>query len=224
MKDLSLEITLEDGRKQVFPLSYRATEHYRGAFFSHESQVLCMSGIEDIRLDQFTNHKNTWELVDYFYVEGLATKGELDHPENEEYGISALFSWQILLNGKPASHAEVEEDLNGCKTQTINSAKLTWMIFPCESFSDCVETYCADGDGIVSIHKRLSGVYYATCEFSEDIQGIYATLEEALAKGEALLLEYYPEVYEEAMHWNDEPTTEEQRLAFNATAGYGHLD
>lgn len=93
--------------------------------------------------------------------------------------------------------------------QTINSAKLTWKILPCASFSDCVETYCTDGDGLVSIHKRLSGVYYATCEFSEAPQGIFASLEEALAKGEALLLEFYPEVYENAMHWNDEPTTDE---------------
>jgi hypothetical protein len=109
------------------------------------------------------------------------------------------------------------------KIQTINSAKLTWTIHPSQ-YSDVSEVYCADGDGLVSVNKRLSGVYYVTCEFSEDIQGIYSSLEEALAKGAALLLEFYPEVYEEAMHWNDEPTTEEQRLAINATAGYGHLD
>ena len=61
---------------------------------------------------------------------------------------------------------------------------------------------------VVSINKRLSGVYcvtcyYVTCDFSEAIQGIYATLEEALAKGEALLQEYYPEIYEEAMFWDE---------------------
>jgi hypothetical protein len=111
--------------------------------------------------------------------------------------------------------------------KTINSSKLTWTVIPSQ-YSDVSEVYCADGDGLVSVNKRLSGVYYVTCDFSgdfsEDLQGIYASLEEALAKGEELLLEYYPEVYEEAMHWNDEPTTEEQRLAFNAIAGYGHLD
>jgi hypothetical protein len=89
------------------------------------------------------------------------------------------------------------------KIQTINSAKLTWLVHPSQ-YSDVSEVYCADGDGLVSVNKRLSGVYYVTCEFSEDIQGIYATLEEALAKGEALLLEYYPEVYEEAMFWDKE--------------------
>jgi hypothetical protein len=89
------------------------------------------------------------------------------------------------------------------KIQTINSAKLTWLVHPSQ-YSDVSEVYCADGDGLVSVNKRLSGVYYVTCEFSEDIQGIYATLEEALAKGEALLLEFYPEVYEEAMFWDKE--------------------
>jgi hypothetical protein len=113
------------------------------------------------------------------------------------------------------------------KLQTINSSKLTWTVHPSQ-YSDVSEVYCADGDGLVSVNKRLSGVYYVTCDFSgdfsEDLQGIYASLEEALAKGEALLLEYYPEVYEEAMHWNDEPTTDETRLAINALHGYGHLD
>jgi len=84
------------------------------------------------------------------------------------------------------------------KLQTINSAKLTWFVHPSQ-YSDVSEVYCADGDGLVSINKRLSGVYYVTCDFFEDLQGIYETVEEALAKGEALLLEYYPEVYEEAM-------------------------
>jgi hypothetical protein len=89
------------------------------------------------------------------------------------------------------------------KMQTINSAKLTWFVHPSQ-YSDVSEVYCADGDGLVSVNKRLSGVYYVTCDFSgdfsRDLQGIYASLEEALAKGEELLLEYYPEVYEEAMH------------------------
>lgn len=94
------------------------------------------------------------------------------------------------------------------KLQTINSSRLTWTIHPSE-YSDVSEIYCADGDGLVSVNKRLSGVYcvtcyYVTCDFSEAIQGIYASLEEALAKGEALLLEHYPEVYEEAMTWYKE--------------------
>ena len=91
------------------------------------------------------------------------------------------------------------------KLQTINSSRLTWTIQPSQ-YSDVSEIYCADGDGLVSVNKRLSGVYcvtcyYVTCDFSEAIQGIYATLEEALAKAEELLHEYYPEVYEEAMYW-----------------------
>jgi hypothetical protein len=116
MSELSLEITLEDGRKQVFPLSYRATEHYKGAYFSHESQIPCMSRIGEVWLDEFTGYLYTFALVDYFYTEGLATTGKLDHEENDEYDISALFSWQILLDGKAATYAEVEQDLNGVKS------------------------------------------------------------------------------------------------------------
>ena len=79
------------------------------------------------------------------------------------------------------------------KLQTINSSRLTWTIHPSQH-SDVSEVYCADGDGLVSV----------SCDFFGDLQGIYATLEEALAKGEALLLEYYPEIYEEAMFWDKE--------------------
>lgn len=89
------------------------------------------------------------------------------------------------------------------KLETINSSHLTWTIHPSQ-YSDVSEVYCADGDGLVSVNKRLSGVYYVTCDFFGDLQGIYESLEEALAKGEALLLEYYPEVYEDAMTWDKE--------------------
>lgn len=74
--------------------------------------------------------------------------------------------------------------------------KLTWTTYPSQ-YSDVSEVYCADADKLVSVNKRLSGVYYVTCEFFGDLQGIYATLEEALARGESLLQEYYPEVYAE---------------------------
>jgi hypothetical protein len=74
--------------------------------------------------------------------------------------------------------------------------KLTWTTYPSQ-YSDVSEVYCADTDKLVSVNKRLSGVYYVTCEFFGDLQGIYATLEEALARGESLLQEYYPEVYAE---------------------------
>lgn len=96
------------------------------------------------------------------------------------------------------------------KLQTINSAKLTWTVHPSQ-YSDVSEIYCADGDGLVSVYKRLSGVYDVTCDlfgdlqgiYERDLQGIYESQEEALAKGEALLLEHYPEIYEEAMHWEE---------------------
>lgn len=111
------------------------------------------------------------------------------------------------------------------KLQTINSSKITWTIYQGSSYSDFVESYCADGDGLIAIHKRLSGDYAVFAEMtSDEPEGVFASLEEALAKGEELLLEHYPEIYEDAKHWNDEPTTDEQRLEINAVMGYKHLD
>jgi len=111
MSNLSLEITLEDGKKAIFPMSFRATEYYEGSEL-HESQIPCMSRYQEIRLDEFTGYEYSWALVEYHYAEGLTTQGELDHEENDEYGVSFMYSWQMLLDGKPATYAEVDQSLN----------------------------------------------------------------------------------------------------------------
>ena len=113
MNELSLEVTLQNGSKKVSPLSYRAIEHFEGGFFSHESQIPCMSRVTEAWLDEFTGFDYSWELAYYHYVEGCTTTGELDSVDSETYGGKYEFKWQILLNDKPASYAEVEQYLNG---------------------------------------------------------------------------------------------------------------
>lgn len=103
---------------------------------------------------------------------------------------------------------------------TINSSKITWTIYQGSSYDDFIESYCADGDGLITIYKRLSGVYAIFDDMCSDKPaGIFETLEEALAKGEELLLKYYPEVFEECRHWEEEGETqeeEEERQALRA--------
>jgi len=89
-------------------------------------------------------------------------------------------------------------------TQTINSANIAWTIYRGSSYDDFVESYCADGDGLVAIHKRLSGVYAIFTDMCSDRpSGIFERLEDALAKGEELLHKHYPEVYEDCKHYEN---------------------
>ena len=111
MKDLSLEITLETGEKAIFPLSYRAAEYFQGNEL-HESQIPCMRMFQESRLDDFTGSEYSWAVIEYHYIEGLTTTGEQELTNSEEQ-TELFFSWKILLDDKPASHAEVEQFLNG---------------------------------------------------------------------------------------------------------------
>jgi hypothetical protein len=113
MSKLSLEVTLRDGAVKVFPLSVVESD-YAMAGSWHYAKMPHMSRINDAHFEAFTGYKGcgAWELVQYHYIEGLTTTGELDCEDDDEYGINAHYSWQILLNDKPATYEEVEQALN----------------------------------------------------------------------------------------------------------------
>ena len=81
------------------------------------------------------------------------------------------------------------------KLKTINSSKITWVVHPAESFHDFTESYCADGDGLVSIQKTKTGTYDTVCDY--EYFESFNKLSDALESGERLLARYYPEVYEQ---------------------------
>jgi hypothetical protein len=45
-----------------------------------------------------------------------------------------------------------------------------------------------------------------------------------LENAQSYLAATYHQIYEDAMHWNDEPTTDELRAEMNIAHGYGHLN
>lgn len=113
MNNLSLQVTLRDGAVKVFPLSSVASD-YAMAGSWHDFYIPHMSRINDAHFEAFTNYEGcgAWELVQYHYIEGRTTTGEIDYADAEEYGSDVRFSWQILLNDKPATYEEVEQALN----------------------------------------------------------------------------------------------------------------
>jgi hypothetical protein len=93
------------------------------------------------------------------------------------------------------------------KFKTIDSSKITWTIYPGDEGCS-IRTFCADGDGMVTIEEHADNVYslydqndrLQTWHNVETPEQIAAVLE----VGQAYLEANCPEVYEGAMHWNDD--------------------
>jgi hypothetical protein len=93
------------------------------------------------------------------------------------------------------------------RLKTFDSSKITWTIYPGDLGCN-VRSFCADGDGMVVVEEYADNVY-ALCDQNDRVQvwrdvetpeQLAAVLEVAQAHLEA----NYPEVYESAMHWNDD--------------------
>ena len=90
-----------------------------------------------------------------------------------------------------------------------------------------VRSFCADGDGILQVVEYANNVYCLEdqCErvkYWHDIDTA-EKLKEVLENAQNYLAATYHAIYDDAKHWEDEPTTDEKRLEINATMGYKHL-
>ena len=110
MSNLSLEVTLRGGDKKVFPLSFRASEYHQAGSW-HEFLIPCTDHLGEVHLEMFTGDYAAWETVSYHYLEGLASSGDVEAQDFEE-DKGYQYAWQMLLDGKPATYAEVDQSLN----------------------------------------------------------------------------------------------------------------
>ena len=110
MSNLSLEVTLRGGDKKVFPLSFRASEYHQADSW-HEFLIPCADHLGEIHLEMFTGDYAAWETISYHYLEGLTTTGDVEAEDFEE-DKGYKYAWQMLLDGKPATYAEVDQSLN----------------------------------------------------------------------------------------------------------------
>jgi hypothetical protein len=86
--------------------------------------------------------------------------------------------------------------------KTIDSSKITWTIYPADSWEDFTESYCADGDGLVTIKAKKCGCFVLSDEL--EFLKAFDTLAEALEGGQLWLANDYNEVYQEVLHHNGE--------------------
>jgi hypothetical protein len=84
------------------------------------------------------------------------------------------------------------------KLKTINSSKITWTIYPADSWEDFTESYCADGDGIVTIKAKKCGCFVLSDEL--EFLASFKTLSEALEGGQMWLANDYNEVFQAVRH------------------------
>lgn len=88
--------------------------------------------------------------------------------------------------------------------KTIDSSKITWYIMQGDTHNDWLTTYCADGDGILQVV-----VYADRVELLDqlDVCETWATdadISTILETAQNYLAATYHEIYEDAMHWNDD--------------------
>ena len=107
MNKLTLEITLSNGDRKVFPLSLTSQTINKGG---KEVSIVTpwLIGFEDtyLAIDTFTKLRGTFEIVNYCFVEGCITQETID-----AYDDTVLASYRILLNGDPVTYAQIQ-DLN----------------------------------------------------------------------------------------------------------------
>ena len=134
MSNLSLQITLKgSGEQKTFPLHSQASEYFQGRNW-HEFVILGIDNIDNIHLEQFTNTDcgMLWEIISGNYVEGQTTSDDINWAEEDDVAGCQLI-WQILIDGKPASYAEVDQSLNCDFWLKIKSSRQTegdWTSIP----------------------------------------------------------------------------------------------
>ena len=110
MNTLTLEVTLRGGEKKVFPLSSKASDFQQAGSW-HEYLIPHMSRLDEVHLEIFTGDFCAWETVLYHFLEGLTSTGDVEADDDEE-DKGYKYAWQMLLDGKPATYAEVDHSLN----------------------------------------------------------------------------------------------------------------
>jgi hypothetical protein len=136
---LTLEISLRNGDKKVFLLSHRASEYHQAGSW-REYLIPCVSRLDEVGLEMFTGDYAAWETIFYHYAEGVTTKGDVEADDFEE-DKGYKYAWQMLLDGKPATYAEVDQSLN------------------CDFWLHIKSTRQADGDWTsIPLHKTENGL------------------------------------------------------------------
>jgi hypothetical protein len=85
------------------------------------------------------------------------------------------------------------------KLKTIDSSKITWTIYPADEYS--LESYCADGDGLVQIKSNKSGSFDLYDEL--ELLANFTSLSAALEGGQMWLANDYNEVFQSVRHHNE---------------------
>jgi len=126
MNTLTLEVTLTaTGETKVFPLYGQASEYHQADSW-HEFLIPYLDHLADVHLEMFTGTDcgMLWEIIIGNFIEGQTASGEVNWDDEDDVAGCHL-SWQMLLDGKPASYAEVDQSLNCDYWLHIESSRQT---------------------------------------------------------------------------------------------------
>jgi hypothetical protein len=96
--------------------------------------------------------------------------------------------------------------------QTFDSSKIVWSILtPCKH-DKWTSVYCADGDGIVQVMVYDSKIKLVDQGDCVKTWAAKTEISKVLEDAQDYIFKNYPEIYEDAMHWNDSSEEDEQSM------------
>ena len=199
--NIQLEVTLPNGQSTVVDIK-PVFEHVMQGGQKKKIVAPMLDTFETNyrKLSVFTNYRGAFEVIHYHYVEGSFVTGEIEGLDDE-----ILATWKFLVDGKSVDFDQLktalERRIGISETRvipTIKSSSLTWQIFPSNPEIDgsdgLINTYCADGDGIVVVLECADGHFYLVDQ-DTDIGDLGADKMIALEKAQTYLQTTYSDIY-----------------------------
>ena len=107
-------------------------------------------------LVDLTNYTGIYETIYYHFVEGCSAEGEIESPDDE-----ILCTWKFLVDYKPVNFEQLKNALEFCigitekrQIETYESKNVLWYCINNDmSYHKATRSFCADGDGIVTLEE-----------------------------------------------------------------------
>lgn len=87
---------------------------------------------------------------------------------------------------------------------TVDSSLVTWYVIDASDSENQIRSFCTDGDGILQVVVYADKIELLDQGDAVLTWDVGADMGEILEAAQAYLQENYPQIYKDAMHWNND--------------------
>jgi hypothetical protein len=106
---IQLKVTAQ-GQSKLFDIKPKEDEVFNASGWVPFVYPSLLSTKDNAELDCFTGYEDSFDVIEYAYVEGHCVLDSIDFCNDEEKDCS--FSYEYLINGSVANYSQVYETLN----------------------------------------------------------------------------------------------------------------